>query len=346
MSTHHYCTLFESTYLPRGLVMVRSLLRVDPAATVHVYCMDVITERVLRSLQLERVSVIGLRELEDYDPSLAAVRPLRTLGEYCWTATPSVCLHSLDHGGAAAGVTYLDADLEFYADPRPVFAERPDASILLTPHRYSPDQYAARRDHPTLTGVFNVQFVHFRNDANARPALTWWRERCLDWCYNRYEDGRFGDQRYLDDWPERFEGVHAVEHVGAGLAPWNARQFNLSARNDQLLVGSVQLIFYHYSALRLHAATLLGSAAALRGGSHGTVRGARWSNVRPLTPGEFQMLWVPYLERVLAWVDELRALGFSRDYWFSDDYRGLKRLRDGLGRRHDRRATAANRSRA
>lgn len=46
--------------------------------------------------------------------------------------------------------------------------------------------------------VFNL-FI-FRNNQQGRKVLTWWRKACLEWCYNRFEDGRFGDQKYLDDW--------------------------------------------------------------------------------------------------------------------------------------------------
>jgi len=334
MRARHYCTLFESNYLPRGLVMVQSLLRADPAAVVRVYCMDVVTERVLRSLQLERIEVVALRELEDYDPSLAAVRPLRTLGEYCWTSTPSVCLHSLERGGAQHAITYLDADLEFYSDPQALFAERPDASILLTPHRHSPHFYETEdpSEHPELGGVFNVQFASFRNDANGRAALRWWRERCLEWCHDRIEAGRYGDQKYLDDWPERFAGVHSLEHVGGGLAPWNASQFRLTSRGDGLFVDSSRLIFHHYPSLRLHAATPLGRAAALRWPTHGRISGVPWSIVWPLSSAERELLWDPYVERVVAWIDELRSCGFGRDYWFAEDYRRIARLR-GLSQR-------------
>ena len=67
-----------------------------------------------------------------------------------------------------------------------------DKSILLTKHRYSP-QY----NKELKAGKYCVQFVTFKNDARALEALIWWRDRCLEWCYNRFEDGKFGDQLYL-----------------------------------------------------------------------------------------------------------------------------------------------------
>jgi hypothetical protein len=54
----------------------------------------------------------------------------------------------------------------------------------------------------------------------------WWEDRCLEWCYARVEDGKFGDQKYLDEWPIRFEKeVHILENKELVLGPWNAQRF-------------------------------------------------------------------------------------------------------------------------
>ena len=79
--------------------------------------------------------------------------------------------------------------------------------------------------------IYNVQFMTFRRDARGLEALHWWRDRCIEWCYYRVEDGKLGDQKYLDDWPERFDGVHVLEHPGGGLAPWNVENYELARRN-------------------------------------------------------------------------------------------------------------------
>ncbi len=72
--------------------------------------------------------------------------------------------------------------------------------MLITPHRYA----ARWKRYEALSGIYNVQFVTFRDDAQGSETLRWWRDRCLEWCYFRAEDGKLGDQKYLDDWPERF----------------------------------------------------------------------------------------------------------------------------------------------
>jgi hypothetical protein len=87
-------------------------------------------------------------------------------------------------------------------------------------------------------------------------ALKWWRDRCIEWCYGHYEDGKFGDQLYLDGWTERFEGVHVLKHLGGGLASWNVQQYKFVSENDRLfgienLTGEkFEVIFYHFHYLR------------------------------------------------------------------------------------------------
>jgi hypothetical protein len=69
----------------------------------------------------------------------------------------------------------------------------------------------------------------------------WWEERCIEWCFARVEDGKFGDQKYLDDWPVRFESyVHVLERQEWSQAPWNASRYPFG-----------QGVFYHFHGLRI-----------------------------------------------------------------------------------------------
>jgi hypothetical protein len=76
--------------------------------------------------------------------------------------------------------------------------------------------------------------MYFDNTEQGLKVLNWWRDRCLEWCFNRFEDGKFGDQKYLDDWTDRFEGIHVLKHLGGGLAPWNVQQYSFFENKESL----------------------------------------------------------------------------------------------------------------
>ena len=117
---------------------------------------------------------------------------------------------------------------------------------MITPHRFSPE-YAAQ----AINGIYNVQFLTFRRDRSGLECLRWWHDRCIEWCYYRLEDGKLGDQKYLDDWPERFDGVHVLEHKGGGLAPWNITQYDVGAIDGRVIVDEDPLVFFHYHRVKL-----------------------------------------------------------------------------------------------
>src|SRR5256714_14397849 len=135
-----FLVVLDSWYLPRALVLYRSLAAVSPSFRLRVYCMDEATERILGKLALPGLDVIGLGELEADVPELRAVRGTRNQKEYCWTAKPVALLHALTREPTLGMLTLLDADLYFYADPAILLrALRPHDSILLVPHRFPPE---------------------------------------------------------------------------------------------------------------------------------------------------------------------------------------------------------------
>jgi hypothetical protein len=241
-----FCTLFDANYLFKAVAMARSLERVAPDHHLTCFCFDDDARRLIDALDLPKVSTVSLAELEAHDAELLGVKDDRSPVEYCWTATPTLPLYLFDTRPELAEVTYIDADLLFYSDPEPLFTEMSDASVLITPHRYAPE-YA---DH-IASGVYNVQFLTFRRTEDGLRALNWWRERCLEWCYYRLEDGKLGDQKYLDDWPTRFSGIHELAHVGGGLAPWNSLQYRVESRSPDVLIDGVPLVFFHFHRVRL-----------------------------------------------------------------------------------------------
>lgn len=228
---YNYCTLFDSNYLTRGLAMYESLKQYSDYFHLYIFAFDDRSYRLLSKLELEYATVISLKEFEDEE--LLLLKGSRSASEYCWTCTPSIIKYSIEKYNLDS-CTYLDADLYFFSNPSVLIEEMGDKSVLITEHRYSP-QY----NQSATSGVYCVQFMTFKNDVNGIKILNWWRDACNEWCYARFEDGKFGDQKYLDDWTMRFEGVHESQNLGGGVAPWNIQQYKLENR-------SFELIFYHF----------------------------------------------------------------------------------------------------
>lgn len=219
--TEHYVTLFDAGFLPNGLALHRSMQRHAGDHHLWVVAMDTTTADALRSLALPDLSVIDLVDAED--DRLREVRPGRTRGEYCWTLTPFTPSLVLARVPEATRATYVDADMWLQAPPDRLFDELASSgrSVLITPHAYSPEY-----DQSALSGIYCVQFMPFVRGTSDDVAH-WWQDRCLEWCYARFEDGKFGDQKYLDDWPTRFpDQVHVLTDLPALQAPWNAGRFD------------------------------------------------------------------------------------------------------------------------
>ena len=259
----NYCTLFDVQYLNRGLVTYESLMTASEGkAHLYVFAFDDKCHEILMQMSLPNLTVIQLHEFED--EALLAIKPTRTRGEYCWTSTSSTILYCIEKFQLPQCI-YIDADMFFYADPQILIDEMPaDKHVLITEHRYTP-QY----DKVKLSGKYCVQFMYFDNSEASLEVLKWWRARCLEWCFNRHEDGKFGDQKYLDDWTERFPCVHELRHLGGGLAPWNIQRYDYQVVKDKFLLilknnknlnenytytegEEVEPIFFHFHGVKLY----------------------------------------------------------------------------------------------
>lgn len=258
--TLQFCTLFNSAYLARGLAMYRSLEKVCSDFHLYVFAFDDVTLNYFKSFPEKNLTVVSLSEFED--DALLSVKSSRTAGEYCWTCTSSTILYCIEKYNLEH-CTYIDADMLFYSDPIVLHEEMGSKSILITEHRYTPVY-----NQSATSGIYCVQYITFRNDKHGLTALKWWRNACIDWCYNRLEDGKFGDQKYLDDWTTRFEGVHVLQHLGAGVAPWNIQQYELVKVLGLLHVRDLAsdsispLVFFHFHGLRFYSGEMVAFTGA------------------------------------------------------------------------------------
>jgi hypothetical protein len=294
----YYCTYFDRNYLYKGLALYRSLHRHSTQFTLWILCFDEETYNILDRMKLREVKLISLSEFEQHNLELLEVKRTRNQVEYYWTCTPSLPYYILRHHPEIDIITYFDADLYFYQDLHPLYTELGQKSILIVGHRYSPDHIAAQ----SRRGIFNVSILSFRNNSDGLTCLRWWRDRCLEWCFNRVEEGRFGDQKYLDDWPVRFPNTHVLQHKGIGLAPWNISSYDVRMSNGKIYVDGQELIVYHFHSLRIINRSIYDLA----------------SQSYRITKDHVHMLYRPYLRELQQAMCDVHCI--ARDFNFGYTY--------------------------
>lgn len=254
----NFCVMTTANYLTKALVMYDSLIKECKSGFNFFYfTFDEITYDYLTKLNYKNIIPIPLHDLESFYPELRESISTRSKAEYFFTCTPHIVDYVLKNY-KVNHVTYLDADLYFYKDPRIILNELNSNSVLITEHR---------RKDPTaddlLTGKYNVQFIPFRNDRIGNQVITWWKEKCIEWCYYRHENGKFADQGYLDNWPQLFKNIVVMENRGGGVARWNLMDYSFSFKKDKIVAFNkeinkhVDLIFYHFEGLKIFSNKLL-----------------------------------------------------------------------------------------
>ena len=297
---NQFCTFCDRHYLARLLCLHESLRAQGEPFRLSVLCFDADTEAVVKAAGQSSLVAVPLEEVLQADPAYAAVRANRSTVEFYFTTTPVILRHCLRREPTAALMTYLDADLFFFGPPSAVFAEQGDASVGIVGHRFP-----ARLASLLKTGTYNVAWVSFRRDADGLACLEWWRERCLAWCHDRFEPGRYADQGYLDEFARRFAGVRVLDHPGINAAPWNMEGVRVAAAADTVLVNERPLLFYHFQGIR----ELLPGWFEPGLLNYGT----------PLSDPLRDLIYLPYLRRLAATEQRLKSahgiaprLGYQR----------------------------------
>ena len=132
----------------------------------------------------------------------------------------------------------------FYRSPQLLFDEIGDSSVAITDH-YAP--------YHIPQGRYCVQFMFFKNDEWGMKTLKWWRDSCIEWCYAHFDGEKYGDQKYLEQFPIKFKNVHVIKTRGAGVAAWNMKQYQFNSMDwtFKYIEEQADIVFVHYHAVGL-----------------------------------------------------------------------------------------------
>lgn len=245
---YNICTNFYANYLYRSLPQYYSLEKTSKDFIWWALCMDDETYEIIKKLKLKYARLIKLSDVET--TQLLRVKKNRNKGEYSWTLK-SFFIKYLFEEKKLNNVLYLDGDIFFFNDVKYVFEEIKNNSIAISPHRF-PKVLKVLRIKEIRSGIFNAGVIYLKNDKEGRKALERWRRQCLNWCFWRRDDGKLGDQMYLNEWPKLYNNLLQFSHEGINLAPWNASEYKLSIQKNKLLVGTKPLIFYHFHRFKIY----------------------------------------------------------------------------------------------
>ncbi len=290
-------TLLDVDYLPKLVVMYHSLRQFWPETHLVVYCFDELTFTTLSALQLPFLTPIALREFETTEHR-QALKKMTRLYEYYWAMKPHLLLETWRHYPSVENILYLDCDTMFFSHPGSMLLPSGNSLVLLQPNNFS----AQEMDQFVPIGYYCAGFVSIRNTEKVEAIFEWWNERCLEWCYAKVEDGKFGDQKYLDDWRMRFEGVEEIVSIGAGLAPWNIQKYDVTHGVSGPEVNGQPVVYYHYHSLAMNYQTFEYQLTGDR------------ENTYTLQPEAVKILYEPYLTALQQTVKELSQIADYQKY--------------------------------
>lgn len=248
-----FCTLFDSNYLDKGIAMIHSLSRHLDDFALYIFAFDRIAYNVLNSMNIPKVKTVLFEDI--INDELKEIRMKRSRAEFCWTSTPYIIQYTLQNYDVDM-CTYVDADIYFWNNPSILIEEmeNQNCSVQIVEHRF-PD-YPLYRRIQKMSGKYCVQFNTFLNNEQGMRVLERWKRQCFECCTSDWRKGNFGDQKYLDDWTEVFEGIQVLENHGGGMAPWNVAKYKFEKEDNCGLVfkdrtsgRAYTLVFYHYHDL-------------------------------------------------------------------------------------------------
>ena len=242
---YHLTTYFDKNYLSRGLVLYDSLKEHCQKFELYILCLDEYTETYFKEhvAEFPEVITLSLLELEQADNELKDCRNNRNTIEYYFTLSPCLPLYLLQKYNLPH-IASMDADILFLNNPESLFYYLTQFSVVITPHKFSKQINFLEK-----FGKYNVSFQIFKNDKTGITCLQKWREQCIEWCGDQYDEAnnRFADQKYLDDWTEKYPGkVKELNDNVSGLAPWNLNNYHLIKNKNIYYSNGEPLVFYHF----------------------------------------------------------------------------------------------------
>lgn len=242
------CTVVSKMWYARALALGDSLKEVHPDVAFHILLMgEVDTE--FSNITLPRYPTIEFKDIgiENYNQLVFKYN----VQESCGLAKPFFIEWLFDKYSYDK-IVLLGADTYIYNRMDVIFDFLNDNHVILTPHitnvKETKNCYVPERLF-LPDGVFNSDFMGFKNTLEAFTVLKWLENKLIHDCYFDHYYGLFSEQNWLNLIPCFFDkGVGILRHPGCNVAHWNIHERIITKKDGIYYINeSYLLIFYHFS---------------------------------------------------------------------------------------------------
>ena len=249
---HNYYSAFSKEYLHKGLVLYQSMKKHDKDFTFFFICLDDGTKLLMDELNYDRLIAIDIKDLERYDKEVAEVRSKREDKTYAWLIKAAAPFYIFDLYPELEHLLWVDGDTEFLSDPKPIYEEWGESSILLSEEKFTGEY----RELSELYGYYNAGLIGFKRDPVGLAALSYYRNKLIECNFDEYK-GSWNDQLYITDWPQRFGSIAVIKNIGINLTPFinyyrcfKEKGWVINRRDDGIYINDHKIVLYHCMAFR------------------------------------------------------------------------------------------------
>lgn len=249
----HIASAFDKNFISRALTAYDSITPHIKEAEFWFLCLDKETKPIMEKLNLPNTHYINVEEMKN--EALIKTREDRNDREFAMTSKSNFLSYLIKSNRIKTGemLVLTDVDMIFYPPIKELFDKEirdENHSIFLTPHNFSKEKEWLIKE----VGYYNLGFITFKINEYSSACIHKWADQCVEWCYlwHDYENNRYTDQLYGQNWENEYPGVSALQNKGVNMGTWSINKYKITKRGAQFYADEEPISCYHFHGLKMY----------------------------------------------------------------------------------------------